>query len=95
MIETNDIGDTRRVIDIFGDGPNNWSGRIDLVCNAIVKKQITISGLPIMNDRGQFVSRDYLPNLEKYYLGCVIGGSVHFSLPSMIPKIPPAPVAAN
>jgi hypothetical protein len=74
MIETNDIEGTRRVIDVSGDGPNNWGGQVDFVRNAIVKKRITINGLPIMNDRGRFMSRYYLPDLDKYYLGCVIGG---------------------
>jgi hypothetical protein len=39
-----------------------------------VKKRITINGLPIINDRSQFMSRYYLPDLDKYYLGCVISG---------------------
>jgi hypothetical protein len=46
MIETKNIGDTRRVIDIFGDGPNNWSGRINLVCNAIVKNRSPSAACP-------------------------------------------------
>ncbi|MGB0576436.1 MAG: DUF1194 domain-containing protein [Alphaproteobacteria bacterium] len=74
MIETNDIEGTRRVIDVSGDGPNNWGGQVDHVRNAVIKKRITINGLPIMNDRGRFMSRYYLPDLDKYYLGCVIGG---------------------
>ena len=74
ILETNDIEGTRRVIDVSGDGPNNWGGQVDLVRNAIVKKRITINGLPIINDRSRFMSRYYLPDLDKYYLGCVIGG---------------------
>mgnify|MGYP000849783553 CR=1 FL=1 len=74
MLETNDIEGTRRVIDVSGDGPNNWGGQVNLVRNVIVKKRITINGLPIMNNRGRFMSRYYLPDLDKYYLGCVIGG---------------------
>ncbi len=74
MIETNDIEGTRRVIDVSGDGPNNWGGQVNFVRDATIKKRITINGLPIMNDRGRFMSRYYLPDLDKYYLGCVIGG---------------------
>lgn len=74
MIETNDIEGTRRVIDVSGDGPNNWGGLVNFVRDATIKKRITINGLPIMNDRGRFMSRYYLPDLDKYYLGCVIGG---------------------
>ncbi len=74
MIETNDIEGTRRVIDVSGDGPNNWGGQVNFVRDAVIKKRITINGLPIINDRGRFQSRYYLPDLDKYYVGCVIGG---------------------
>ncbi|MBK18063.1 MAG: hypothetical protein CMM52_04400 [Rhodospirillaceae bacterium] len=74
MINSNKIEGTPRVIDVSGDGPNNWGGRVDKIRDLTTKNQITINGLPIMNDRGRFNSRYYLPDLDKYYLGCVIGG---------------------
>ena len=78
MIETNHLEGTRRVIDVSGDGPNNFGRLVDKVRDATVAKRITINGLPIVNDRGRFSSRYYLPDLDKYYHGCVIGGAGAF-----------------
>jgi hypothetical protein len=74
MIETNDIEGTRRVIDVSGDGPNNWGRYVDDVRDAVIKRRITINGLPIMNPADAFNSRYYLADLDLYYRGCVIGG---------------------
>ena len=74
MIESNAIEGTRRVIDVSGDGPNNHGRLVDLVRDATILRRITINGLPIVNERGPFVSRFYLRDLDRYYLGCVIGG---------------------
>ena len=78
MIETNAIEGTRRAIDVSGDGPNNHGRFVDLVRDATIARRITINGLPIVNERGAFNSRFYLPDLDKYYLGCVIGGPAAF-----------------
>ena len=74
MIATNRFEGTRRVIDVSGDGPNNWGRLVDRVRDETAAKRITINGLPIVNDGGQFISRYYLPDLDLYYRGCVIGG---------------------
>ena len=74
MIESNALEGTRRVIDVSGDGPNNFGRLVDAVRDDTVSRRITINGLPIVNDRGVFNSRFYLPDLDRYYLGCVIGG---------------------
>jgi len=74
LIETNDLEGTRRVIDVSGDGPNNAGRLIDGVRDAVIARRITINGLPIMNQRDAFNSRYYLPDLDLYYWGCVIGG---------------------
>ena len=74
MIESNDLDGTRRVIDVSGDGPNNHGRLVDAVRDATVSRRITINGLPIINRRGVYSSRFYLPDLDKYYRGCVIGG---------------------
>ncbi len=74
MIESNALEGTRRVIDVSGDGPNNFGRRIDTVRDATVARRIAINGLPIVNDRGAFNTRFYLPDLDEYYFGCVIGG---------------------
>ncbi len=74
MIETNDMEGTRRVIDVSGDGPNNWGRFVDDVRDAVIKRRITVNGLPIMNPADAFNSRYYLADLDLYYRGCVIGG---------------------
>ena len=74
MIEKNNIEGTRRVIDVSGDGPNNWGRFVDNVRDETIKKRITINGLPIMNPADAFNSRYYLADLDLYYRGCVIGG---------------------
>jgi hypothetical protein len=74
MIETNAIEGTRRVIDVSGDGPNNFGRLVDDVRDDTIARRITINGLPIMNERGAFSSRYYLPDLDLYFRGCVIGG---------------------
>lgn len=64
----------RRVLDISGDGPNNWGGRVDNARDLAVARGITINGLPIVNDRPSFFGRPPMPNLDLYYRDCVIGG---------------------
>ncbi len=75
MIGSNQFEGTRRVIDVSGDGPNNFGRLVDRVRDETAAKRITINGLPIVNDGGGFRgSRYYLPDLDLYYRGCVIGG---------------------
>ncbi len=78
MIETNDLEGTRRVIDISGDGPNNFGRLVDKVRDETVIRRITINGLPILNENDRYDSRYYLADLDKYYRGCVIGGAGAF-----------------
>ena len=74
IIDGNDIEGTRRVIDVSGDGPNNFGRFVDRVRDETIARQITINGLPIINDRNNVFSRYNLPDLDNYYRGCVIGG---------------------
>ncbi|MDH5750564.1 MAG: DUF1194 domain-containing protein, partial [Rhodospirillales bacterium] len=78
MIETNNIEGTRRVIDVSGDGPNNYGRLVSTVRDETAAKNITINGLPIINTRDEGQSRFYLSDLDKYYRGCVIGGTGAF-----------------
>ncbi len=83
MIQGNGFKGTRRVIDISGDGPNNHGRLVSDARDQAVAKLITINGLPIINDPGEpFRSRYYLPDLDKYYAGCVIGGNGAFQVPA-------------
>lgn len=65
---------TRRVVDISGDGPNNWGDLVTTARDRAVAAGITINGLPILNDRSNIYSRNNIPELDLYYRDCVIGG---------------------
>ena len=72
--ERNGFAGTRRVIDISGDGPNNWGDLITEARDRALARGITINGLPIMNDRPTIGGWPPMPNLDLYYRNCVIGG---------------------
>jgi hypothetical protein len=74
FFEGNEYEGQRRVLDISGDGPNNWGGLVTVARDAALAKGITINGLPIMNDRPSRWGRPPMRNLDLYYMDCVIGG---------------------
>lgn len=74
FFKENDIEGTRRVVDISGDGPNNWGGRVTAARDAAVAAGVTINGLPIINDRPSPFGWRTMRNLDLYYRDCVIGG---------------------
>jgi hypothetical protein len=70
---------TRQVIDVSGDGPNNQGRPVVPARNEAIAKGITINGLPIMlNAPGYFD----IPELDRYYRDCVIGGQGAFMIPA-------------
>ena len=74
LFQDNGFAGTRRVIDISGDGPNNIGPRVNYVRDDIVGREITINGLPIVNDRPQPYGLPQIADLDLYYEICVIGG---------------------
>ena len=74
----NAIDGTRRVIDVSGDGPNNWGQPATVARDFAVAAGITINGLAIVNDRPSRWGWPSLPNLDLYYRDCVIGGPGSF-----------------
>src|SRR5690606_20507422 len=79
LIEQNDIASHRQVIDVSGDGANNAGPLIEPVRDEVVKRGITINGLPIMlNKPREFYDIDHL---DRYYKHCVIGGESAFIAP--------------
>jgi hypothetical protein len=66
----------RRVIDISGDGPNNDGPAVEGVRDSVLARDITINGLPIMIKRASGLFD--LPDLDRYYEQCVIGGFAAF-----------------
>lgn len=77
LLETSGYAASKRVIDVSGDGPNNDGHLVEPVRDAIVAKGIVINGLPIVTEADKF-DVYYLPDLDKYYEGCVIGGPGSF-----------------
>jgi len=77
LLETIKYTSGKRMIDVSGDGPNNEGHRIERAREHAVSKGIIINGLPIMTPADQF-DIYYLPDLDKYYAGCVIGGPGSF-----------------
>jgi hypothetical protein len=78
MIENNDLEGTRRVIDISGDGPNNFGLSLAPVREETIAKGIIINGLPIIVEGAEFAGRGFFPDVDRYYQRCVIGGAGSF-----------------
>lgn len=78
MIDSNAYEGTRRVIDVSGDGPNNYERRVDALRDEVPAKRIVINGLPIINEADRFNQRYFLADLDHYYEGCVTGGPGSF-----------------
>jgi hypothetical protein len=70
----------RRVIDVSGDGTNNQGDLIEPTRDEVVRKGITINGLPVML-KTPLASMIDLPELDVYYEDCVIGGPGAFLVP--------------
>ncbi len=78
LIDANEFEGTRRVIDISGDGPNNFGQSLAPVREETLAKGIVINGLPIIVAGAEFAGRGYFPDVDKYYQRCVIGGPSAF-----------------
>ena len=71
----------RRVIDVSGDGANNSGGPITPVRDRIVDSGVVINGLPILLRPTTTWSSWDVPDLDRYYANCVIGGPGSFMVP--------------
>ena len=89
LIRENGITSHRQVIDVSGDGANNTGGPVEEARDFVLKRNININGLPILlhaNGQGGF-GGGYnpwgidIPNLDRYYKHCVIGGDGAFIAP--------------
>jgi hypothetical protein len=74
LFRRNGFDGDRRAIDVSGDGPNNAGPPVAPVRDRIVRRGITINGLPIISRRGGF----QIPDLQSYYRDCVVGGDGGF-----------------
>ncbi len=75
-LENNGFDGARRVIDISGDGPNNFGPPVVAARDAAVERGVTINGLPIL-----IRPSPVFPDMGRYYTECVIGGPDAFVLP--------------
>ncbi|GAA2831893.1 uncharacterized protein DUF1194 [Aminobacter aminovorans] len=76
LFDRNDADGFRRVIDISGDGPNNFGKPVIPARDAALAQGIVINGLPILIRPSRTASR-----LDRYYAECVTGGPGSFVLP--------------
>lgn len=76
----NEVTGLRRVIDISGDGPNNQGDVVTQARDRALADGITINGLPLMTTDALSTLWG-IPDLDRYYSNCVIGGPGHFLLP--------------
>lgn len=81
LLETGTFKGMRRVIDISGDGPNNFGAPVTPARDAAISLGIIINGLAIM-----IRPSSALGTLDDYYSSCVIGGPGAFVLPVQEPE---------
>lgn len=66
----------RLVIDISGDGPNNYGPPVTEARTYLIDQGVVVNGLPILIRPSPIV-----PDMEAYYRDCVIGGNGAFLQP--------------
>ena len=76
LLERNGFNGLRRVIDVSGDGPNNYGATVTIARDVAVSRGVTINGLPIL-----IRPSPIYPDMDRYYADCVIGGFGAFLLP--------------
>ena len=78
-IEGNNIASQRQIINVSGDGANAVGPPVEKARDDVVKRGIVINGLPMMlNHPMQYYD---IPQLDRYYEHCVIGGEGAFVAP--------------
>ncbi|WP_245155657.1 DUF1194 domain-containing protein [Paracoccus ravus] len=81
LFEGNGYSGGRRVIDVSGDGPNNQGRMVTDARDAALARGITINGLPLQVDDAEGGGGwSTIPDLDRYYIDCVIGGMGAFSI---------------
>lgn len=74
FFDRNNFDGARRVLDLSGDGANNFGRLVTEARDVAVAEGITINGLPIVNNRPSRYGGPAIPDLDLYYEDCVIGG---------------------
>ncbi len=86
LFDANAYRGTRQVIDVSGDGANNSGPPLMPIRDRIVESGIVINGLPIILRPTTGYSSWDMPNLDRYYANCVIGGPGSFMIPITKPE---------
>jgi hypothetical protein len=81
LFDANGYSGLRRVIDVSGDGPNNFGPPVTPARDAATALGIIINGLAIMIRPSAAYG-----SLDDYYANCVIGGPGAFVLPVQEPE---------
>jgi hypothetical protein len=76
LLEASEHAGGRRVIDVSGDGPNNYGPAVTSARDDAIADGIVINGLPILIRPSPIV-----PDIVRYYSDCVVGGPGAFVLP--------------
>jgi hypothetical protein len=79
LFEGSGFRSSRQIIDVSGDGPNNMGVPVLEARDLVLRRGITINGLPIML-HADYLGGYSIPNLDIYYEDCVIGGPGAFLL---------------
>jgi hypothetical protein len=80
LFDENGFEGLRQIIDVSGDGPNNEGRPVTEARDDALARGIVINGLPLMTREGMG-AQWHLPDLDRYYIECVIGGPAAFVVP--------------
>nr|WP_245327526.1 DUF1194 domain-containing protein [Xanthobacter flavus] len=80
QFDLNGFKGLRKVIDVSGDGVNNQGPPVALARDSVVRRGITVNGLPLLMKRSTASALD-IPELDVYYEDCVTGGPGSFVIP--------------
>lgn len=80
QFDLNGFRGLRKVIDVSGDGVNNQGPPVALARDSVVRRGITVNGLPLLMKRSASSALD-IPELDIYYEDCVTGGPGAFVIP--------------
>jgi hypothetical protein len=69
----------RLVVDVSGDGPNNQGEPVETARDRLLEEGIEINGLPLLLKEPDMLFS--IPDLDRYYAACVIGGPGAFVVP--------------
>jgi hypothetical protein len=76
--EKNGFSGTRRVLDLAGDGANNFGIPVHAARDRAVDQGIIINGIPVLSNEHDGFKYTTAQYLDAYYQKCVIGGAGSF-----------------